>query len=171
MLLLYNQTIFDINIGDDYVSTVKTQREPNVMWQPGLEGSLRENGSFFMFGWFPLLFTQKYHKIVNWLLFIHQVLSNFLWPRGLQQGRPPCLPPSPGVCSNSCDASVMPSNRLILCHPLLLLPSIFPSIRVYSSELALHFRWPNYWSFSFSISPFNEYSGLISFRLTGLISL
>ena len=127
MLLLYNQTIFDINIGDDYVSTVKTQREPNVMWQPGLEGSLGENGSFFMFGWFPLLFTQKYHKIVNWLLFIHQVLSNFLWPRGLQQGRPPCLPPSPGVCSNSCDASVMPSNRLILCHPLLLPPSIFAS--------------------------------------------
>ena len=60
--------------------------------------------------------------------------------------------------------SVMPSNHLILCHPLLLLPSIFPSIRVFSNELALHIKWPEYWSFSFSISPSNEYAGLISFR-------
>ena len=59
-------------------------------------------------------------------------------------------------------ASVMPSNRLILCCPLLLLPSVFPSIRVFSNELAVHIRWPNYWSFS--ISPSNENSGLISFR-------
>ena len=61
--------------------------------------------------------------------------------------------------------SVMPSNHLILCHPILLLLSIFPSIRVFSSELTLHIRWPKYWSFSFSISPSNEYSGLISFRI------
>ena len=60
---------------------------------------------------------------------------------------------------------VMPSNHLILCHPILLLPSIFPSIRVLSNELALHIRWPNYWRFSFSISPSNKYSGLISFRI------
>ena len=59
--------------------------------------------------------------------------------------------------------SVIPSNHLILCHPLLLLPSLFPSIGVFSNELALHIRWPKYWSFSFSISPSNEYSGLISF--------
>ena len=59
----------------------------------------------------------------------------------------------------------MPSNHLVLCHPLLLLPSIFPSIRVFSNELALHIRWPKYWSFSFSISPSSEYSGLISFRI------
>ena len=58
--------------------------------------------------------------------------------------------------------SVMPSNHLILCRPLLLPPSIFPSIRVFSSELVLHIRWPKYWSFSFSIRPYNEYSGLIS---------
>ena len=58
----------------------------------------------------------------------------------------------------------MPSNHLILCHPLLLPPSIFPSIRVFSKESVLHIRWPKYWSFSFNISPFNEYSGLISFR-------
>ena len=60
---------------------------------------------------------------------------------------------------------VMPSNHLILCHPLLLLPSIFPSIRVFSNESVLHIRWPKYWNFSFSISPSNEYSGLISFRI------
>ena len=64
--------------------------------------------------------------------------------------------------------SVMPSNHLILCHPLLLLPSIFPSIRVFSSESVLLIRWPKYWSLSFSISPSNEYSGLISFRMDWL---
>ena len=61
--------------------------------------------------------------------------------------------------------SVMPSNNLILCHSLFLLPLIFPSIRVFSNESVLHIRWPKYWSFSFSISPSNEYSGLISFRI------
>ena len=61
--------------------------------------------------------------------------------------------------------SVMPSNHLILCRPLLLLLSIFPSIRVFSKESVLHIRWPNYWSFNFSISPSNEYSGLISFTV------
>ena len=60
---------------------------------------------------------------------------------------------------------VMPSNYFILCHPFLLLPSIFPSIRVFSNESVLHIRWSKYWSFSFSISPFHEYSGLISFRM------
>ena len=60
---------------------------------------------------------------------------------------------------------VMPSNHPILCHPLLLLPSIFPSIRVFSKESVFHIRWPKYWSFSFSIRPSNEYSGLISFRI------
>ena len=61
--------------------------------------------------------------------------------------------------------SVMPSNHLILCRPLLLLPSLFPGIRVFSNEYALHIRWPEYWSFSFNISPSSEYSGLISFRI------
>ena len=63
--------------------------------------------------------------------------------------------------------SVMPSNHLILCHPLFLLPSIFPSIRVFPNESALHIRWPKYWSFSFSISPSNDYSGLFFFRIDG----
>jgi len=65
-------------------------------------------------------------------------------------------------------ASVIPSNHLILCRPLLLLTSIFPSIRVFSNESALHMRWPKYWSFSFNISPFNEHPGLISFRMDWL---
>ena len=63
---------------------------------------------------------------------------------------------------------VMPSNHLILCHPLLLPPSIFPSIKVFSNESVLHIRWPKYWRFSFSISPSSEYSGLISFRMDWL---
>jgi len=94
------------------------------------------------------------------------VVSNSLQPHGLQHSRLPC--PS----TNSWSLlklvsiqSVMPFNRLILYHPLLFLPSIFPSIRVFSSESVLHIWCPKYWSFSFSISPSNEYSGLISFRV------
>ena len=64
--------------------------------------------------------------------------------------------------------SVMPSNHPMLCRPLLLLPSIFPSIRVFPNEMVLHIRWPKYWSFSFSVCPSNEYSGLISFRIDRL---
>ena len=64
--------------------------------------------------------------------------------------------------------SVIPSSHLILCHPLLLLPSVFPSIRVFSNESVLHIKWPKYWSFNFTISLFNEYSGLISFRIDWL---
>ena len=72
---------------------------------------------------------------------------------------------TPRACLNSSIKSVMPSNRLIFCHPLLLLPSIFPSIRIFSNESAFCIRWSKYWSFSFSISLSNEYSGLISFRI------
>ena len=90
-----------------------------------------------------------------------------LQPQGLQHARPPCSSPTPGVYSNSIQ-SVMPSDHLILCHPLLLLPSIFSNIRVFSSESVLHIWWPKYWSFSFSISPSIEYSGLISFRIDWL---
>ena len=98
--------------------------------------------------------------------FSHSVVSDSLWPHGLQHARLPCVSPTPGACSNSVSIkSVMPSNHLILCPPRLLLPSIFPSIRVFSNESVLCIRWPKYWSFSFSISPSNEYSGLISFRI------
>ena len=99
------------------------------------------------------------------MLFSH-FLSDSLWPYGLLHTRLPCPSLSPGVCSISMSIeSVMPSNHLVLCCPLLLLPSIFPSIRVFSNELALRIRWPKHWTFSFSISPSNEYPELISFRI------
>ena len=94
-------------------------------------------------------------------------MSDSLQPHELQHTRPPCPSPTPGVYSNSCPL-VMPSNHLILCHPLLFAPSIFPSIRVFSSKSVLCTMWPKYWSFSFSISPSKEYSGLISFRMDWL---
>ena len=87
-------------------------------------------------------------------------------PHGLQHGRLPC--PSPEFAQTQSIELVMPSNHLILCCPLFLLPSIFPSIRVFSNQSTLHIRWPEYWSFSFSISASNEYSGLISFRMDWL---
>ena len=92
------------------------------------------------------------------------VVSDYLWPHGLQHVWLPCPSPNPGAYSNLMSIeSLMPSNCLILCHPLLLPLSIFPSIKVFSNESALHIRWPKYWSFS--ISPSNKYSGLISFRM------
>ena len=90
-------------------------------------------------------------------------MSNFLQPHGLQHARLPCHQFTE-VAQLMCTELVMPSNHLILCCPLLL-PSIFPSIRVFSKELVLCISWPKYWSFSFSISPSNQYSGLISFRI------
>ena len=101
--------------------------------------------------------------------FSHSVVSNSLQPHEPQHARPPCPSQTPGVYSNSCPLSpVMPSNHLILCHPLLLLPSVFHSIRVFSNESVVCMRWPEYWSFSFSISPSNEHPGLISFRMDWL---
>ena len=92
-------------------------------------------------------------------------MSDSLQPHGLQHSRPPCPSPanSRSLLKLMSSESVVPSNYLILCHPLLLPPSIFPSIRVFY-ESALPIRWPKYWSFNFSISPSNEYSGLISLR-------
>ena len=83
--------------------------------------------------------------------FSHSVMSDTLWPHGLQHTRLPCPSPTPKPYSNS-----MPSSHLILCLPLLLLPSIFPSLRVFSNEPALRMRWPKYWSFSFTITPFKN---------------
>ena len=91
-------------------------------------------------------------------------MSDSLRPLGLQCIRLPCPSLSPGVCSDSYPLSWC-CSLIILCQPLLLLPSILPSIRVFSNESAFCIRWPKYWSFSFSISPSNESSGLISFRM------
>ena len=100
------------------------------------------------------------------LLFSCSIMSDSLRPHGLQHTRLPYPSPTPGACSNLCPLSQW-------CHPTisssvtppLLLPSIFSSMRVFSNESVLRIRWPEYWSFSFSISPFNEYSGLISLRI------
>ena len=99
--------------------------------------------------------------------FSHSVVSNSLQPHEPQHARPPCPSPTPGVYPNSCPLSwhIQPFHPL---SPLLLLPSIFPSIRFFSNESALFIRWPKYWSFSFNISPSNEHPGLISFRMEWL---
>ena len=100
--------------------------------------------------------------------FSHSVMSDSLQPHGSQHTRPPCRSPLLEFTQTHvhwvCDAS----NYLILCSLLLLLPSIFPSIRIFSNESALHIQWPNYWSFSFSISSSSEHPGLISFRMDWL---
>ena len=96
------------------------------------------------------------------------VVSDCLWPRGPQCAKLPCPAPSPRACSNPSIEFVRLSNCLTLCHPLLLLPSIFPSISVFSNESVMCIRWPKYWIFSFSLTPSNEYSGLIFFRIDWL---
>ena len=97
------------------------------------------------------------------------VVSDSLWPHESQHTRPPCPSPTLRVHSDSTSTeSVIPSSHLIFHHPLLLLPPIPPSIRVFSNESTLRMRWPKYWSFSVSISPSNEHPGLISFRMDWL---
>ena len=110
--------------------------------------------------WYTLPALRGYQFLAS-VQFSHSVVSNFLQPHGLQHTRLPC--PSPTPLKLKSIESVMPSNHLILSCPLLLPPSTFPSIKVFSSKSVLHIRWPKYSSFSFSISASNEYSGLISF--------
>ena len=112
-----------------------------------------------------ILFTHQFinSSVSQSVQFTHSVMSDSLRPHKLQHTRPPCPSPTPGVYSNSC-----PSSHLILCHPLLLLPPIPPSIRVFSNESTLLMRWPKYWSYSFSISPSSEHPELISFRVDWL---
>ena len=113
----------------------------------------------WMISGFPLAFSSVQFSL--------SVLSDSLWPHGLQHARPPC--PSPILRAYiTCIESVMPSYHLILCCPPLLPPSNFPSIRVFSNDSLLHIRWPKYWSFNFNISLSNEYLGLISFRMNWL---
>ena len=112
-----------------------------------------------------LLEMQRIHQCDHSVLcyasvqFSHSVVSDSLRPHESQHTRPPCPSPTPGVHSVLVNLS-----HLILCHPLLLLPPIPPSIRVFSNESTLRMRWPKYWSFSFNISPSNKHPGLISFQ-------
>ena len=104
--------------------------------------------------------------------FSHSVVSDSPWHQEPQHARPPCPSPTPGVHPNPCPLSQWcHPTHLILCRPLFLLPSMFPSIRVFSNESAFPIRWPKDWSFSFSISPSNEHPGLISLGWTGWIAL
>ena len=99
-----------------------------------------------------------FYDFLSSVQFSCSVVSDFLRPPGVQHARLRCPSPTPGVCSNSCALSQWCPSTILYCHLLLLWPSVFPSIRVFSSELVLHIRWPKYWSFSFSTSPSKEYS-------------
>ena len=119
----------------------------------------REKPIAYMTGWIWCSLVQ----------FSCSVASDSLRPHEPQHIRPPCPTPTPGIYQNSMSIeSVMPSNHFILCRPLLRLPSIFPNIRVFSTESALSIRWAKYWSFSFNVSPSNEHPGPISFRMNRL---
>ena len=107
------------------------------------------------------LSSAQFSSVIQWCL----ILCN-PWAAARQASL--SITNSPSLLKTMSIESVMPSNHLILCHPLLLPPSIFPNIRVFSNESALHIRWPKYWSFSFNISPSNEHPGLISFRMDWL---
>ena len=95
-------------------------------------------------------------------------MSDSVWPHELQHTRPPCPSPTPGVHPNPCPLGWWCHPTISSCYPLLLLPSIFPSIWVFSNESALRIRWPKYWSFSFNIISSNKHTGLISFRMDQL---
>ena len=120
---------------------------------------------FFFFFWSQESTMQPSYIYPFALLFSHSVMSDSLRPHILQHTRLPCSSPSPRAYSNSCPLSQWCHPNISSCHPLLLLLSIFPGIRVFSNESALHIRWPKYWSFSFSIQCSNEHSALISFRI------
>ena len=127
---------------------------------------------FFAFPKIVLWFDVRVILAVQFSSLTQIVLSDSLWPHGLQHARLPCPSPIPwSLLKLMSIESVMPSNHLYLCRPLLLPPSIFPSIRVFSNDSFLRTRWPKYWSFSFNISPSNEYSGQFPLGWTGWISL
>jgi len=151
-----------------------------IQWCNSIQHS---SSSKVHFGWIILKFLHSYgshakfkHKGSS-VLFSHSVMSNSLWPHGLQYSRPPSPSPTPRVYSNTyplCQWCIQWCRHwwdsdLILCRPLLLSPSIFPRIRVFSNESVLHIRWPKYWSFSFSISPSNLALGSASPRRSSSI--
>ena len=144
------------------------------MWQLGWEGGLRRNGYMYIYSWVTLLCTWNYHNIINQLYSIYFLFSSVRLLSRVQLFATPWIAARQASLSitNSRSSlrlksikSVMPSSHLILWRPLLLLPPIPPSIRVFSNESTLRMRWPKYWRFSFSIIPSKEIPGLISFRM------
>ena len=145
----------------------KSYEEKNseeLMRHPIQIGTLQCNHNHACFNIFELLFSSTYFSSVQLLGCFWLFATPWTAARQASLSITNCqtLPKLMSI------ESVIPPNHLILCHPLLLLPSIFPSITVFSNELALHIRWPKYWNFSFNISPSNEYLGLISFRMDWL---
>ena len=135
--------------------------------------SLCYSGPLFCKGGCKPIFLNAFHPVCvhgpQWQVqFSRSVVSDSLQPPGLQHARPLCPSPTPRVYPNSYPLSQWCHPTISSCHPLLLPPSVFPSIRVFSNESALRTRWPKYWSFSFNISPSSEHSGLISFRMDWL---
>ena len=138
---------------------------------PSSNPSLLATINLFFVSVILFLFHRKVHLYHTSVQFIHSVMSISLWPHGLQHARLSCPSPTPTACSNLC-----PSSQW--CHPTISSSVVpfyshlqFPSFRVFSNESVLCIRWPKYWSFSFNISPSNDYSGLISLELTDLITL
>ena len=111
---------------------------------------------------------EKLLHLFSSVQFSHSVVSDSLWPHESHHTRPPCLSPTPGVHLDSRPSSQWCQPAISSCHPLLLLPPIPPSIRVFSNESTLRMRWPKYWSFSFGIIPSKEHPWLISFRMDWL---
>ena len=119
---------------------------------------------FISYFQFIIIFFNELRVVIQSVQFNRSVVSDSLRPHGLQHARLPCPLLTARACSLMSTESVMPSNNLILCNPLLLPHSIISSIRVFSNESVLCIWWPKYWSFGFSISSSNEYVGLVSFR-------
>ena len=152
---------------------MRTQNRASYV--PGIITS--RNSPFVYLNLLPILILSFCHiiKMKSWLCvdtssvqFSCSVVSDSLRPHEPQHARPPCPSPTPAVYPNSCPLSWWCHLTISSGHPLLLLPSIFPNIRVFSNESALCIKWPKYWSFSFNISPSNEPSGPISLRMDWL---
>ena len=144
---------------------MSTELEPNLLcknqswkWLPNLTGKKKKKTNKPLSPFKDILFCSNSIWHIPVLLFSCPVVCNSLWPQGLQHARCPCISPPPRVCPNLC------LLHLIFWHCLLLLPSVFPSIRDFSNESSVYIRWLKYWSFSFSISPSSEYSELISLK-------
>ena len=144
-----------------------------MRWLDGITDSMDVHARVFVqtcVFYFSWVYTSSGTERFSSVQFNHSVMSNSLRPHEPHAACQASLSitSSQSLPKLMSTESMMPSNHLILCRPRLLLPSIFPSIRVFSNETALHIRWPKYWSFSFNISPSNEHSGLISFRMDWL---
>ena len=147
------------------------QELDRVSWRPE---HLNKVISWKVYLWWNSIYTNRFPCLLSEhsVQFSCLVVSNFLWCHGLQHGQASLsITNSQRLLKLMSTKLVMPSNHLILCHPLLLPPSIFPRIRVFSNESALLIRWPKYWSFSFSISPSSEYSGLIRMDWLDLLAV